>query len=68
MSLLVKNNRNILKNAQISYKSNWYWSQFSILKGNLIKVTHITQSEAVSLPQKLLFVAEVASMQTVWVT
>ena len=31
------------KRAQISYKSKCYWSQFTILKGNLIKVILITQ-------------------------
>ena len=37
------------KHSQISYKNKCYWSQFSFLKGNLIKVTRITQHEAVSL-------------------
>ena len=33
--------------------------------GNLIKVTHITQREAVNLLQKRLYVAKVANMQTI---
>ena len=40
---------------------------FSYLKGNLIKVTHVIPLEAVILLQKLLYLAKVASMQTIGV-
>ena len=48
-------------------KSIWYWSQFSFLKGNLIKVTHITPQEAVILLQNNLYVAKEVNMQTILV-
>ena len=51
----------------ISAKNKWYWSHFSCLKGNLIKVTHMTPQEAVILLQKSLNVAKVVNMQTIWV-
>ena len=35
------------------------------LKGNLIKVTHITPHEAVILLEKNLYVAKVVNMQTI---
>ena len=49
----------------IQLKCKLYWSQFSCLKGNLIKVTHITPQEAAILPQNNLYVAKVVNMQAI---
>ena len=38
---------------------------FMFIKGNLIKVTHITPQEAVILLEKNLYVVKVVNMQTI---
>ena len=49
----------------ISANKNDIGHMFHVLKGNLIKLTHITPQEAVILLKKNLYVAKVVNMQTI---